>query len=316
VVIPVYNNAPTLEALARRLVDVLEGAASQFELLFINDGSRDNSMAVLRAIASSDARVKELNLSRNFGQHPAICAGLEHASGDLTVLMDADLQDLPEHIPEFLDKISATDAEIVYCTKQMDEGRLSSRLTSALYHFVFSRIIGAQVPLNIGTYRVFTRRFREALLKFEEVNILYGPLMFFMGFRSAYIELPYVAREAGGSSYTFTKRLRLAVNSLISYTDIPHKVSILLGTLLLVGSVLYSLIVVLQYFLFDTALPGGNTLILLALFLTLGSIMMFLGVIGTYVFRVYQEVLRRPRYLLQDALNLSEAMREETSVNE
>ncbi len=304
VVVPVYNNAATLKELADRLGEVLSHSAGSYEVVFVNDGSRDASGEVLRELSRNNQSIKVLTLSRNFGQHPAICAGFEHATGDLIVLMDADLQDLPEHIPLFMEELRKGESDIVYCTKNRDDKRLSSRFTSALYHLVFSKLIGTDVPLNIGTFRMFNRTFLEALLQFREVNILYGPLMFYMGFRSSFIDLPYTERESGGSSYTFSKRLKLAVNSLISYTDVPHKISIAVGSALLVGSILYSLIVVVEYILFGAALPGGNTLILLGLFLTLGSIMMFLGVIGSYVFRVYQEVLSRPRYLVREKINL------------
>jgi len=303
VVIPVYNNTAVLRELTIRLLTTLGRCALGYEIVYVNDGSRDNSLATLKELAAETSAVKVINLSRNFGQHSAICAGFEHVSGNTIILMDADLQDRPEDIVDLVQKLHTENADIVYTIKQSSDKKLTSRLTSTLYHYVFSRIVKTNVPLNIGTFRAFNRKLLEAVLQFKEVNVLYGPLMFFMGFKSCFLELPYHERPHGKSSYTFSKRLQLAINSLISYTDVPHRLSMMFGMILLFGSLLYGLIVTLQYFLFGTSLPGGSTLILLVLCLTLGSIMMTLGVIGSYVFRVYQEVLRRPRYLVQEKIN-------------
>jgi dolichol-phosphate mannosyltransferase len=304
VVIPVFNNAGSLDELARRLLSALDGVSGSYEIIFINDGSRDNSIQILRTLALAHQCIKVIAFSRNFGQHPAICAGFEHAQGEVVVLMDADLQDRPEDIPDLLAKLKQSNADIAYTIKKSDGKLISSRLTSTIYHYIFSRIVKTDVPLNIGTFRAFNRKFLEALLNFKEVNILYGPLMFYMGFQSCFLELPYADRAHGKSSYTFSKRLQLAVNSLISYTDIPHKASVLFGGILLAGSFFYSIAVTIQYLILGSTLPSGTTLILLVLCLTLGSLMMFLGIIGSYIFRVYQEVLNRPRYLAQEKINL------------
>jgi dolichol-phosphate mannosyltransferase len=304
VVIPVYNNDASLRELTTRLITSLISCTESYEILYVNDGSKDNSLAILREIAAEIHEIKVINLSRNFGQHPAICAGFEHASGSIIILMDADLQDNPEDIVKLVTKFQSQDSDIIYTIKQPKDGRLSSSLTSMLYHYIFASIVNTRVPLNIGTFRAFNRKFLKALLEFREVNILYGPLMFFMGFKSDFIELSFNERPHGKSAYTFKKRLQLAVNSLISYTDVPHKLSMMLGSILLLGSLLYGMVVILQYLLFGASLPGGTTLVLIVLCLTLGSVMMSLGVIGSYIFRVYQEVLRRPRYLVQEKINL------------
>jgi glycosyltransferase involved in cell wall biosynthesis len=305
IVIPVFNNEATLQELTKRITATLPTCENTYEILFINDGSRDKSLSILKELAYSMPEVKVINLSRNFGQHPAICAGFEHSRGEITILMDADLQDRPEYIVDLVRKLLDEGADVAYTIKKSDEKKLTSRVTSSLYHYIFSRIVNTEVPLNIGTFRAFNRKFLQALLQFKEVNVLYGPLMFFMGFKSSFLELPYHERPHGKSSYTFRKRLQLAVNSLISYTDIPHRLSMMFGMVLFLVSLLYGLIFTLEYFLFGASLPGGMTLILLVLCLTLGSLMMSLGVIGSYVFRVYQETLSRPRYLVQETFNIA-----------
>lgn len=304
VVIPVYNNAESLDELTAELIETLQGISTGFEVVYVNDGSKDTSAEVLKRLSAQHPQVKSIILSRNFGQHPAICAGFEHVAGQIIVLMDADLQDRPKYIPDLINTLKSTGADVAYSVKVSPENRSTSHLTSKLYHYLFSRLVQAYVPMNIGTYRAFTRKFLNAALQFKEVNVLYGPLMFYMGFKSSFIELPNVERPHGKSGYTFAKRLRLAVNSLISYTDIPHRASMWLGGGLLGASALYGVLVVLQYLLLGSRMPGGSTLILLVLCLTLGSVMLSLGIIGSYVYRVYQEVLRRPRYLVQDKFNI------------
>jgi glycosyltransferase involved in cell wall biosynthesis len=305
IVLPVYNNAQSLPELVVRLIRTCESLSSQFELLFINDGSRDDSLQVLHQLADADIRVKVIGLSRNFGQHPAICAGFEHAQGESIILMDADLQDCPEHIPLLLQELNNSDCDVVYTLKQSEDGRISTRVTSALYHYVFSRLVGATVPLNIGTFRAFNRTVLGAVLKFPEVNILYGPLMFYIGFTISYVSLPYVNRPHGRSSYTFTKRLRLAADSLISYTDIPHRLTILLGALLLLGTLSYGLVVLMQYLLVGSSLPSGITMLILLICTLIGAVLFSLGIIGSYIFKIYQEVLRRPRYLVRSMRNIN-----------
>jgi glycosyltransferase involved in cell wall biosynthesis len=309
VVLPVYNNAGALRDLALRLVSVCTAVSPAFELIFVNDGSRDESLQVLRKLAAEESRVKVIGLSRNFGQHPAISAGFEHASGQTIVLMDADLQDRPEDIPLLVQELHKSGSDVAYSIKNTDGGRLARRATSALYHYVFSRVVGSDVPLNIGTFRAFNRRVLAALLEFREVNVLYGPLMFYIGFKSTFVNLPYVDRVHGKSSYTFAKRLKLATNSLISYTDIPHRLTTWAGALLLAGTLLYSAAIVGQYFLVGRSLPTGTTVVILLICVLVGAVLFSLGIIGSYVFRIYQEVLRRPRYLVRETLNLGQEAR-------
>lgn len=306
VVIPVYNNAQALQELSQQLAVTLSSKFASYEVIFVNDGSRDTSLRLLQDIANSNSNLKVIGLSRNFGQHPAICAGFEHATGDYIVLMDADLQDSPEDIPALYEAIIKDDVDVVYTVKK-DEGKMfASRISSNLYHFVFSKIIGTNVPLNIGTFRLFNRQFLEEMKRYKEVNILYGPLMFFIGFKSSYVTLKYQDRKHGISAYTFATRLKLAVNSLISYTDIPHKLSTYFGSLILFGSLAYGLVVFCQYLFFGSSMPGGLTLIVFILSIMLGAIMLSLGIIGGYLFRVYQEVLSRPRYHVREKINFND----------
>ena len=299
ILVPVYNNEKSLRELATRIAASLSGR--EYEIVFVNDGSIDQSGEILQTLADSDRRCKVVLFSRNFGQHPAISAALEHAQGDVFVLMDADLQDRPEDITALLAPL-AEGNDVVYSI--MKGPRRSQRVTSALFHYVFSRIVGVTVPAEIGTFRAFTKKVRDALLLFPERRILYGPLMFYIGFRSAFVEVAREHLPGAPSSYTFQKRLALAINALLSYTDLPHRILTYLGILLVLGSSLYAVAIVIGYFLLNLTLPPGLNLIVLLLVLVMGSLMVSVGILGAYVFRVYEEVLRRPRYIVAGRINV------------
>lgn len=304
VVIPVYRAEAYVEELGRRLIASLRTVTEEFEIILVEDGSRDRSWQLVQELARRDSRVKGIRLSRNFGQHPAIAAGFQKSRGDLIVLMDCDLQDRPEDIPKLVETQRETGADIVYTIKAGETGSWHVNLTSRLYHYVFSRVAGLSVPENIGTFRLCTRNFMNAILEYPERNVLFGPLMFYVGFESAIIEVRHEKRSVGKSTYSFRKRLALAVNSLVSYTDLPMRALLWFGSLTTILSLLYGLVIVVGYFVFGRALAAGITLLVLLSLVSTGIIMASLGIIGSYVFRVYEEVLRRPRYNVSQTINL------------
>jgi dolichol-phosphate mannosyltransferase len=302
VVVPVYGNAESLLELSQRVADALTPNYPQFELILIDDGSPDNSWTIIQQLAIADPRIKGLRLSRNFGQHPAIAAGFDCASNDIIVLMDADLEDRPENLPSLIGRLGP-DVDIVYTIKVGAQGE--SRVTSDLFHRLFSRITaGTDVPKNIGTLRAFSRKVLEAIRTYTEYDVLFGPLMFFIGFRSVFVEVQRDIRRHGRTSYTFRKRLQLALRSLVSYTDVPNRMLLMVGTTIVVAAASYAVAVALQALFFGAKLPPGLTLIVLLNVGFIGITMMSLGIIGSYIFRVYQEVLRRPRYLVAQQVNL------------
>ena len=189
VILPIYNTGACLDELYARLRQTIELCGHDFEFIMVDDGSPDGAHIKLEELARMDSRIKAIILSRNFGQHPAISAGLEHATGDVVVLMDADLQDRPEDIPLFLASLK-DGVDIVYSVKQNGAEGFLQRLTSKLYHYVFSRITRTNVPNNIGTFRLFRGSVRNAMLQYSERNVLYGPLMFYIGFHSTTISHP------------------------------------------------------------------------------------------------------------------------------
>ena len=302
ILVPVYNNETTLQALVERLRQSL--AAVDYEVVLVNDGSHDGSLALLKILAAADARLKVISFSRNFGQHPAIAAALEHARGDVLVLMDADLEDRPEHIPALVGALAEAGCDVVYTTKS-GAAASARNLTSDAYHQVFSRAVGVPLPRHLGTFRAFTRKVRDALLRYPERHVLYGPLMFYVGFRHVVVRVERGTRP-GRSSYSFAKRLRLAINSLVTYSDLPPTLFAIIGAVMVALPLLYAAVVLLQYLVMGQSLPRGLTIVVLLLSAFGGTIMLALSVLGVYIFRIFQEVLARPRYIIDETLNLDE----------
>jgi dolichol-phosphate mannosyltransferase len=296
VLVPVYNNASTVAELHRRLVATFELLDRPFEIVFVNDGSADGSLGVLRKLAEQDSRCLVLDLSRNFGQHPAIGAGLARATGDLTVLMDADLQDRPEELVRLLQVIDDDpDVDIVYTTFEL-EGGGRSRLSSRLFHALYARLSDVHIPPNLGTYRVFTEAVRRALLDYPERSAVYGPLMAQMGFTTSYVTVARDQAVGRESSYTFRRRLALATSSIISYGSFVHRFVTGIGLSLTILSGIYLLVLTVQYLGGYRDLVNGQLLLLGITVMMSGVLLMTVGVLTAYTFRIFQEVLARPRY--------------------
>ena len=295
VVVPVYNNEASLDELVERLTTVLEARDAPYEIVLVDDGSADDSWKIIMRNARADDRVIGLHLSRNFGQQPATRAGLQHASGDLTVLMDADLQDRPEEIPAMIDAMTE-DVDIVVTTWNPDKTEVRERMSSRIFHRLFSGVVGIDLPRNLGTYRVFTRDFRDAVLAYPESTAVYGPLMAQMGFSAAYVEVHRSAPTGRKSSYSFRKRARLAMNTMLTYSDVPYRAVSWSGVALVAASLAYLILLLGQYAIYGRRIPSGLTLVLTVQLLLSGAVLASLGVLGAYLFRIFREVLDRPRF--------------------
>jgi polyisoprenyl-phosphate glycosyltransferase len=295
VVVPVYNNEASLDELVQRLVAVLEQRNAPYEIVLVDDGSADESWKIITRNARANDRVVGMHLSRNFGQQPATRAGLHRASGDITVLMDADLQDRPEEIPAMLEALT-DEVDIVVTTWNPDETEVRERLSSRIFHRIFAAIIGVQLPRNLGTYRLFTREFRAAVLDYPESTAVYGPLMAQMGFNASYVGVLRSAPTGRKSSYSFRKRARLAMNTLLTYSDVPYRAVSWSGVALVVASLAYLLVIIGQYLIVGRRAPSGITLILTVQLFLSGAVLACLGVLGAYLFRIFREVLQRPHF--------------------
>lgn len=296
VIVPVYNNESSLPELHRRLTAVLSGTGMPYEVVFVDDGSKDRSGEILGGLAAAGPSTLVVSFSRNFGQHPAIHAGMSAARGSVIVLMDADLEDSPEDIPVLLaPMIEDPTLEIVFSTFDDPEGP-RKRLSSAIFHRVFSRLSRTRVPRNLGTFRAFSAKVRDALLEYPERSAVYGPLMSQIGFSSVTVEVSRSAPVGRATSYNLRKRVSLAVSSLIYYGSALPTLVLTAGTALVVLSSGYLAVVVGAYALGQRALPAGTVLLLSVSLLTSGVLMLSVGVLTIYAYQIFKEVLGRPRY--------------------
>jgi dolichol-phosphate mannosyltransferase len=295
-VIPVFNNAESIRELFDRLQVALARITSKYEIIFIDDGSMDQSWAVIRSICATDVRVIGIRLSRNFGQHPAINAGMRKATGDITILMDADLQDRPEELEKLLDPFELEqDVEVVYTQFEMESGG-KSRFTSRVFSRVFTKLSGNNHPLNVGTFRAFSSKVRNSLLEYPEAGAVYGPLMVQMGFNQAFVQVSRSEAAGRRTSYTFGKRLALAISALIAYSNLLHWIITLTGVIFTFLSALYLSVMTVQYVINDKTLMNGQVLLIGITVLMSGVSLMCIGILTAYITRIYQEVLARPRF--------------------
>lgn len=302
--IPVYNNAPHLRELISRTTATLESAGIAFEMVMVDDGSRDESWEILAESAEQDSRVKAMRLSRNFGQHAAISAALEHASGNRYVLMDADLQDRPELIPEILSELHGGAHDIVYTVKVGGDEGMLKRFTSHAFHGMVSDATDSNHVANLGTFRAFNDKVAKALRDYRERGVVYGPLMHTIGYDVAFVQVPRDSRLGSRSSYSFAKRMALAFQSVISYTTLPQRLLLWIGGAICAASTLYLLAVVIQYLMGSPGLAQGLTLLIVLMLFLIGLIVLSLGILVSYMFLIYREILDRPRYHVQRAINL------------
>ncbi len=299
VVAPVYNEAETLEEFYRQVVRVLEGY--DYEIIFVNDGSVDNSWEVLRKISEKDNRVRSLRFSRNFGHQAAISAGLDHAKGDAVIIMDSDLQDPPELIPAMIAKWREG-YDVVYGTRSERQGEgLFKKWTATFFYRLFRQTTNIDAPLEAGDFRLLSRPVVEAIRQLpERVRFLRG-LVSWAGFQQVGIPYSRKKRFAGTSKYPLWRMLRFAFDGITSFSSVPLQFASFLGLVVtmiafLVG--LYSLYIRLCT---PTAVQGWTSILIVIIFLG-GIQLVMIGVIGEYIGRIYEEVKRRPLYLVQEKI--------------
>jgi dolichol-phosphate mannosyltransferase len=301
VVSPVYRAEACLDELHRRLTAVLQAMDVDYEIVFVNDGSPDQSGKVLAAIAARDPRVVVLNLSRNFGQHPAILAGLEQARGEQVVVMDCDLQEAPEDIPRLLAK-AAEGYDVVFARRRESQRSWFKRVTSKAWFSVINILSEFPVVPEIGTLSLVTRQVVQELLRMPNRHSHYQHLVRWMGFRQAYIEIEHGRRfDKGTSSYSLRMLVRHALIGVVAHSTRLLTFSIYVGFFFVLVSVLqFGYVMYLK--LFRGVGVAGWASLMAALWLIGGAILSSLGILGLYIARIVEEVKERPAYIVRERL--------------
>ncbi|HEY1689797.1 MAG TPA: glycosyltransferase family 2 protein [Solirubrobacteraceae bacterium] len=299
VVAPVYDEEELVEAFVRRATASV--ADYDFELLLVNDGSKDSTPEILDRLADEDPRVRVIHLSRNFGHQAALTAGLEHAIGDVVAMIDADLQDPPELIPEMVRRWEQG-SDVVYAVRREREGETAFKLATASWFYKLFRQL-AQVDLepNSGDFRLLDRRALDALLSMTERSRFLRGMTVWVGFSQTAVSYERDARAAGETKYTLRKMLRFSLDAIASFSHLPLQLATYIG-LLSAGLAFIAIPVVIAMHFAGSYLPGFGT-ITIAILLLGGIQLIALGVIGEYVGRIYDEVKHRPLYIVADERN-------------
>ena len=299
VVIAVYKAEDCLDELYLRLVAALQPIAADFELIFVEDGGDDGSWDRIMALAGRDSRVKGLQFSRNFGQHCGIAAGLDHCDGDWVVVMDCDLQDPPEAIPLLLER-AIQGFDVVLARRVYRTESWARQLVSVLFAALFERLTGRRYDPRVGAFRILSWRLVLAYRQFREKTRLLGGAIDWLGFPTSTVDVEQAPRLAGKSSYTFGKLVRLALDGIIAYSDRPLRLSIRLGVMISLVSLLLGIGLGL-YAMFAAPIPGWTSVIVSIYFLG-GVIIANLGLLGAYVGKIFEETKDRPPYIIAAAI--------------
>lgn len=306
IVIPVFNEEAVLPILLRRcdqLIDQLDGPA---EIIFVDDGSTDCSSIVLKAKAKDDPRYRYIGLSRNFGHQIAITAGMDAAAGDAVVVMDADLQDPPDVIPEMAARWK-DGFDVVYARRLTRDGENAfKRATAHLFYRLLGSISDVRIPGDVGDFRLIDRKVVEAFRRMPEHDRFVRGMIAWLGFRQTEVAFHRLPRAAGETKYPLWKMLRLAVAGAIGFSDVPLRLAIWLGLSVSVFAVLYGAFVIGQWFVDRNLVTGWASTIVVISFLS-GINLLMTGVMGLYVGRIHAEVKRRPLYVVETRVGFERA---------
>ena len=297
-IIPLYNEEMLVDKLLSRSSAALQSATDAYEIICVDDGSTDRTLEKLLACHERDARVKTLVLSRNFGHQAAYTAGLTYARGDYIAMMDGDLQDPPELLPAMFEKLTADDLDVVFGKRIEREEKWPKRHLIELFHRIFQRLLGNQDVENSGNFSVFSKRVAQALLSLHEKNRYLPGLRFFVGFKQGSIEYRRPDRHDGAAKMNLEKLVRLAFDAFFSFTDLPLKICLyigILGVMTFFGGMIYTIASKAS-----GMAPFGWSSTVLSIFF-FGSVqLVFIGILGEYVYRIYRETQNRPVFIVRE----------------
>ena len=299
IVVPVYNEAENLRPLCARITRVLAEMDVSYEIIFVDDGSSDGSAAILRELCQ-DGRIKLVKFSRNFGHHAALTAGIDHATGDVVVTMDGDLQDRPEEIPALTGGLG-NGYDVAYAVRTGRRDSIAKRVTSAIFTTLMSRVIAPGVPMHGSVFMAMNRKVVDALAQCRETSRSISALIGWLGFRQTTVRVAHGERHAGESKYNFWRSLKLAVNTITSFSYVPLRIATWVGLLASLGSFAFAARVLVQKLVWDVPIQGYPSLMVAVLFLG-GAQLTMLGILGEYLGRSYTQLQNRPLYVVEEVV--------------
>jgi len=298
-IVPVFNEEKNLSLFAERTISVLSELFQRYEIIFINDGSTDGSLHLIKLLARSSPNIKYIDLSRNFGHQIAVSAGLDHCKGVLTGIIDADLQDPPELLPELVSKIN-NGYQVVYAKRNKRKGESYFKTwTARLFYRILSKLTTIEIPLDSGDFRIFDKKVLDVIRQMPEKNKFLRGQIAWAGFDQTYVEYDRDARHAGETGYSVRKMLRLALDGITSFSNAPLKLVTYFGVIVSLFAFLATLFVLYSIYVIKDFVPGWGSLLISILFIG-GVQMIAIGIIGEYLSRMNQNILNRPLYVIRD----------------
>ncbi|MED4209204.1 glycosyltransferase family 2 protein [Priestia megaterium] len=303
IVVPVYNEEEVIHETYRRLTEVMHSTKEAYELLFVNDGSRDRTAEIIKEYSEQDPAVVLLDFARNFGHQIAITAGMDYARGEAVVVIDADLQDPPELILEMIEKWKQG-FDVVYAKRTKRKGETYfKKQTAAMFYRFLSAMTDIDIPLDTGDFRLLDRKVCNQMNSIQEKNRFVRGLVSWVGFKQIAVEYERDERLAGESKYPLKKMLKLSMDGITSFSYKPLKLASYAGVTLSGIGFIYLLVVLYLKLFTDSTITGWSSLIVIQLFFS-GIILIILGMIGEYIGRIYDETKNRPLYIVREKYQL------------
>ena len=302
IIVPVYRSASFLEKTVAAIDEQKRASAWNLELILVEDGSPDNSFEIIEDLTSQYPYIKALKLSRNFGHQIAVKTGLSYASGDYIAIIDDDLQDPPSLLPAFFKKLDEG-YEVAYGVRKKRKENNMKKLAYAGFYRLLNKISDTKIPLDSGDFCVMTKTVKDKMLLLNEQSPYLRGIRSWVGFRQIGVEYERHGRIEGESGYTLKKLFKIAKDGIFSFSSLPLHIISMLGNFGLLISFIYSIYILTKYFFKGVAIPGFTTIILLLSFFN-SILLISLGIIGEYIFRIYNEVRARPYTIIEKTINL------------
>jgi glycosyltransferase involved in cell wall biosynthesis len=302
---PMYNEEEVIELFIHSVSQVFTNLKAEFEIVCVDDGSSDRTLAILKDCAEKNSKIKVVNLSRNYGKEIALTAGLDFCTGNASIPIDCDLQDPPELIGKMIDLWQeGFDMVLAKRIDRQSDSKLK-RLTSSLFYKLIDKISETSIPNNVGDFRLLDRKVVDALKLYRERTRFMKGLFASLGFKQAVIEYSRPERAAGVTKWNYFQLYKLALEGIISFTSLPLKIWSYLGASIAIFTLFFGIYLVIKTVVFGVDTPGYASLMVVTLFLG-GLILMCLGIIGEYLARIFIEVKQRPLYLVQEAIGFND----------
>jgi dolichol-phosphate mannosyltransferase len=300
VIIPIYNEEENIQLLYDRLEEVMSSLGGTREYIFINDGSVDKSISLIKGLSAQNESVKYIDFSRNFGHQIAVSAGLDRCIGNRVVIIDADLQDPPELILEMASKMD-DGFEVVYAQRRSRKGEsIFKKITASAFYKILRSITSIDIPLNTGDFRMMDHKIVEVLREMPEKNKFLRGQISWIGFRQTFVEFDRAERNAGETGYPLKKMLRFAVDGITAFSDAPLKFVFSMGIFVFILTFVLIIYTMISWLFFESTVQGWSSLMISILFIG-GVQMIGIGIIGEYISRIGNNVKERPLYIVRES---------------